>query len=108
MFPIAMNSVPVSYETSNILKVSASFNFDRYVCGKTTSYSVYSGTDNNKVGILPTVNTSPPANNQIPTQREVLVPVSAGAAGAGGVRFRRVGQTVAEAINTDTLREFYR
>ena len=108
LFPIAMNSVPVTYEASNILKVSASFNFDRYICGKATSYSVYAGIDNNKIGLLPTVNTSPPSNNQIPTQREVLVPVSAGAAGAGGVRFRRLGQTVAEAINTDTLREFYR
>lgn len=108
LFPIAMNSVPVTYEASNILKVSASFNFDRYICGKATSYSVYSGTDNNKIGLLPTVNTSPPSSNQIPTEREILVPMSPGSVPASGVRFRRLGQTPAEAINSDTIREFYR
>jgi len=49
LFPIAMNSIPVSYANSDILKVSASFNFDRYVCGKTSSYSVYSGISNNLI-----------------------------------------------------------
>jgi len=108
LFPIAMNSVPVTYEASNILKVSASFNFDRYICGKATSYSVYAGTDNNKIGLLPTVNTSPPSNNQIPTQRELLVPMSPGSVPAGGVRFRSINETPSEAINSGTVREFYR
>jgi len=48
MFPIAVNSIPVNYGNSEILKVSASFFFDRYVSGKITSASVFGGNDNNK------------------------------------------------------------
>jgi len=106
LFPIAMNSVPVTYEASNILKVSASFNFDRYICGKATSYSVYSGTDNNKIGILPTFNFN--KNNSSVSTGELLVPMSPGSVPAGGVRFRSINQTPAEAINSGTVREFYR
>ena len=106
LFPIAMNSVPVTYEASNILKVSASFNFDRYICGKATSYSVYSGTDNNKIGILPTFNFN--KNNSSVSTGELLVPMSPGSVPASGVRFRSINQTPAEAINSGTIREFYR
>ena len=37
LFPISLNSVPVSYEGSTILKATASFNYDRYVSGQSRS-----------------------------------------------------------------------
>lgn len=40
LFPKNLTSIPVSYGTSNILKVSASFEYERYVSGKITSKSV--------------------------------------------------------------------
>jgi len=58
MFPIAMNSIPVTYGTSEILKVSASFFFDRYVSGKITSASVFGGNDNNKKSSTPSSGSS--------------------------------------------------
>ena len=37
LFPISLNSVRVSYRGSQILKATASFSFDRYVCGESSS-----------------------------------------------------------------------
>ena len=37
LFPIALNSTRVSYQGSQVLKASASFSFDRYICGESTS-----------------------------------------------------------------------
>ena len=37
LFPISLNSTRVSYQNSQILKASAQFSFDRYVCGESTS-----------------------------------------------------------------------
>ena len=48
LFPISLNATTVSYEGSNILKATASFNYDRYVSGKSYSYDVYRGEDNDK------------------------------------------------------------
>ena len=98
LFPIALNSTPVSYANSDILKVSASFNFDRYVCGKTSSYAVYSGSDNNLDMTFKGFNF---LNGS--SQGGGFVPMSAGAAGAGGVRFRPPDVGPGEAIVNDKL-----
>ena len=37
LFPISLNSTRVSYNGSQVLKASASFSFDRYICGESTS-----------------------------------------------------------------------
>ena len=37
LFPLSINSVGVNYNGSQVLKVSASFSFDRYVCGESSS-----------------------------------------------------------------------
>ena len=47
LFPINMSSVPISYDSSEIMKVSVSFNYERYIPGKISSYSSVSGTSNN-------------------------------------------------------------
>ena len=49
MFPIDLSSTTVKYETSEVLKATATFSFDRYIAGKFDSYSLRRGTDNNKV-----------------------------------------------------------
>jgi hypothetical protein len=47
LFPINMSSVPISYDASDILKVSVAFNYERYISGKITSKSKSGGTSNN-------------------------------------------------------------
>jgi len=61
LFPISLNSTTVSYEGSNLLKATASFHYDRYISGKSYSYDIYRGEDNNKDGNNPSNgnNTSP-------------------------------------------------
>lgn len=54
MYPYSMNSMPVSYAGSEILKVNASFYYDRYVCGKVTSASIARGNSNNQTRNTPT------------------------------------------------------
>lgn len=48
LFPRSLNYTQVSYNYSDILSVGATFQFDRYVCGKTTSFDYFLGNDNNK------------------------------------------------------------
>ena len=58
LFPKALSDISVSYEQSDILKASCTFSFDRYVCGKNSSFSVYRGDAHNKLlgGLLPNIN----------------------------------------------------
>ena len=37
LFPLALNATRVSYQGSQVLKMSANFSFDRYICGESTS-----------------------------------------------------------------------
>ncbi len=48
LYPLELNSTVVQYQNSQVLKATASFNYDRYVCGKTTTASVSSRSDRNK------------------------------------------------------------
>ncbi len=48
LYPIELNSTTVQYQNSQVLKATASFNYDRYVCGKTTTGDVASRRDRNK------------------------------------------------------------
>ena len=51
LFPIALNSTRVSYQGSQVLKATASFSFDRYICGETSSLARALGLDlNNRLG----------------------------------------------------------
>ena len=51
LFPISLNSTRVSYQNSQILKASAQFSFDRYVCGESSSLARALGIDlNNQRG----------------------------------------------------------
>ena len=52
MFPIDLSSTTVKYDTSEVLKATATFSFDRYIAGKFDSYSIHRGTDNNKEDVV--------------------------------------------------------
>ena len=56
LFPINMSSVPIQYGSSDILKVSVAFNYERYIPGKISSKDQKAGTSNN-MGSKPTPNT---------------------------------------------------
>lgn len=93
LFPLALNSTSISYESSSILKASASFNYERYVCGRTFSVDIARREDNNKI---PEIKTK--FLNETSSNRPIYVPISAGAAGAGGVRFRPFNVSTGQAI----------
>ena len=50
LFPISLNATTVSYEGSQILKATASFNYERYIAGQSYSINYATGTDSNKEG----------------------------------------------------------
>lgn len=98
LFPLTLNSTAISYESSGILKASASFSYERYVCGRTYSIDIARNADNNLVPELATN-----FLNETNLNKPVYVPMSAGAAGAGGVRFRPANISPTEAIVTGQL-----
>ena len=63
LFPLALNSTPVNYNGSDVLRISASFNYERYVCGRVLSWDVQRNINNNilsNVGSQPTETSSSP------------------------------------------------
>jgi hypothetical protein len=98
LFPLTLNSTAISYESSGILKASASFSYERYVCGRTYSIDIARNADNNLVPELATN-----FLNETNLNKPVYVPVSPGAASASGVRFRPVNVSTGEAIVTGQL-----
>lgn len=49
LFPLGLNSTPVSYNGSDVLRISATFNYERYICGKVLSWDVARNIDGNKI-----------------------------------------------------------
>ena len=49
LYPKSLTMARVAYQSSNILRTTAAFAFDRYICGSTSSADRRRGTDNNKV-----------------------------------------------------------
>ena len=47
MFPLSLNSTRVSYQNSQVLKATATFSFDRYICGESNSLARALGLDLN-------------------------------------------------------------
>ena len=47
LYPLALDSVKVQYQKSNVLKASASFAYERYICGKASSLSKFRKTNEN-------------------------------------------------------------
>lgn len=49
LFPIALDSVNVSYQGSEILKATVTFNYERYVCGRIYSLDIFKDIFNNLI-----------------------------------------------------------
>lgn len=75
MFPINLSSIPVSYDSSSVLKVSVSFNYERYIAGRAKSINLKRNNDSNKVNTvpdrsaIPTVESSKVDKSTIPTDQ---------------------------------------
>ena len=58
LFPSAISSIPVSYVNTDALKVSATFSYDRYIAGKTSTFNQKIAKDSNNLDPT-TANNSP-------------------------------------------------
>lgn len=52
LFPLNISSIPVSYATSDAMKVSVSFQYDRYIAGKTNSFNRFVSRNSNNLDPL--------------------------------------------------------
>lgn len=89
LWPVSMSSPNISYVDSDILKVSASFQYDRYIAGPALSINQFFGNSNNQD---PTNPINQPLNR---------TPVPPGS--GGGVLFRPTNITTTEAIVSGQL-----
>lgn len=64
LYPKNISSIPVNYTTSDTLKVSATFSYDRYIAGKSNSLNQYVFKDNNNQDPKQSPNTI--NNSQLP------------------------------------------
>jgi hypothetical protein len=72
LFPSAISSMPVSYSASNILTMGVTFQYDRYIAGKSSSLSGLLGNNNNFISnVVGNTRTSIP--NRLATGREELI-----------------------------------
>jgi len=92
LWPVSLSAPSISYVQSDILKVSASFQYDRYIAGRALSNNSFGGNFNN------IDSTSPLAAPQNAEQQQ-LIPVR----GSSGVVFRNANQTQAEATVTNSF-----
>ena len=64
LFPKAINSTRVSYQNSQVLKATATFSFDRYICGESSSLARSLGIDlNNNATLSATARNNAYKNN---------------------------------------------
>lgn len=74
LFPLSLSATPVSYNDSDILKISASFNYERYVCGKVSSLAIATNRGNNILSNLLSTLKSPGSSPlRLATGRDELI-----------------------------------
>ena len=73
LFPLALNSTPVSYNGSDILRISATFNYERYICGKALSVDVARNVSNNILPNIANVSNTTNQLNRLATGRDELI-----------------------------------
>jgi hypothetical protein len=64
LYPYNIASIPVSYTSSELLKVQATFKIDRYVAGRALSFDIFRNENNNKE----------PSQPQKPVNQEIKPP----------------------------------
>ncbi len=93
MFPQSIAAIPVSYQGSDVLKVAATFEYDRYIAGKATSFSKYIGSNEN--------NNQSQGGERIPI--EGRIPSRTPKKGTSGIVWIPKGLSYAEAIVNDQV-----
>lgn len=74
LFPTSMYSPTIAYNDSQVLTVTASFNYERYVCGSVRSLDISYLTDNNKQSQNVTAaNYTNASNTRLATGRDELI-----------------------------------
>lgn len=98
LYPYNIASIPVSYSSSDILKMQVTFKIDRYVIGKSYSLDIFANEDNNKESSQPV-----PQIPQEPKPR--LVPRSPGSIPSNGVQLSPAGETLYESLYGKQVQE---
>ena len=73
LFPISLYSPTIAYNDSQVLTVTASFNYERYVCGSTRSVDISYLRGNNLIPQNVTASTSADNFNRLATGREEMI-----------------------------------
>lgn len=82
LWPYALSQPAISYDGSEILKISATFKFDRYIAGRSLSINTFSGNDNNQIATQPAAATLPITTTN-PTPSTAIPPTAAAPTTAG-------------------------
>lgn len=99
LYPYNIASIPVSYSSSDILKMQVTFKIDRYVIGKSYSLDIFTNEDNNKEPSQPI--------SQIPQEpKPRLVPRSPGSIPSNGVELYPAGETLYESLYGKGLQKY--
>jgi hypothetical protein len=72
-FPENISSVPVTYMNSDVLKVSASFLYDRYIAGKSNSVNEFVRRDNNNLNPTLQPNTLSSSDSQLSAEELLAI-----------------------------------
>lgn len=74
LFPSNISSIPVQYANSDVLKVSATFSYDRYIAGRSLSFNEFQLNSNNLApAIAAAVNPNAGRTTRLATGREELL-----------------------------------
>ena len=73
LFPVSLYSPSIAYNDSQILTVTASFNYERYVCGSIRSIDVNTMRDNNKQPLLTNAKNEEGITTRLATGREEMI-----------------------------------
>ena len=97
LFPLALNSTRVSYQNSQVLKATATFSYDRYICGQSDSLSRALGLDfNNTRGRTGNGNTNYNAEKDL---NELVGPLAGLSLLNPGTRFDRINNRTQTSLN---------
>lgn len=89
LWPLSMSSPTISYADSTILKVSATFEYDRYIAGRALSYNEVAGNSNNQEQ-----NQDQQQNQNTTTQEAILVPTK----GGSGIVHTKIGASPYDSV----------
>ncbi len=103
LYPYSIASIPVSYSSSDVMKMQATFKIDRYVIGRSNSLDIGNIDFNN---IFPNFPYNPSPTVPPKSNRPVLIPRSPGSIPSNGVQSFPAGQTLYESLYGTNLQKY--